>query len=235
MDILQKCSDYNLHNELRAAEIYPYYRGISSPQDPVVTMNGQKVVMLGSNNYLGLTSHPAVKEAADRRPSPIRYGLCRLATPQRHPRHPRRPRGEARHVHAGRGRADLLDRLPRQPRRALLPARPPRRGVPRRDGPRLDHRRRPLGFAKSIKFRHNDTADLEASSAADPGEEGQADRRRRRLLDGGRRREAARDRRAEEQVRRAPVRRRRPRHRRLRRRAGAASPSISASSTRSTS
>jgi 8-amino-7-oxononanoate synthase len=40
------------------------YREIGSAQDPVVTMDGQKVVMLGSNNYLGLTSHPKVKEAA---------------------------------------------------------------------------------------------------------------------------------------------------------------------------
>jgi 8-amino-7-oxononanoate synthase len=64
VDILQKCADYTLHRELRAADIYPYYRMISSPQDPIVTMNGQKVVMLGSNNYLGLTNHPAVKEAS---------------------------------------------------------------------------------------------------------------------------------------------------------------------------
>ncbi|MBJ22906.1 MAG: pyridoxal phosphate-dependent aminotransferase family protein [bacterium] len=40
------------------------YREIGSAQDPVVTMNGQKVVMMGSNNYLGLTNHPKVKEAA---------------------------------------------------------------------------------------------------------------------------------------------------------------------------
>jgi 8-amino-7-oxononanoate synthase len=64
VDILQKCADYTLHRELRAADIYPYFRGISSPQDPVVTMDGQKVIMLGSNNYLGLTNHPEVKESS---------------------------------------------------------------------------------------------------------------------------------------------------------------------------
>ena len=63
-DILQKCVDYTLHRELRNASLYPYYRTISSPQDPVVTINGQKVIMLGSNNYLGLTNHEAVKEAS---------------------------------------------------------------------------------------------------------------------------------------------------------------------------
>ena len=64
MDILQKCADYTLHRELRAVDLYPYYRAISSPQDPTVTLEGQKIIMLGSNNYLGLTNHPAVKEAS---------------------------------------------------------------------------------------------------------------------------------------------------------------------------
>ncbi|MBW2698764.1 MAG: pyridoxal phosphate-dependent aminotransferase family protein, partial [Deltaproteobacteria bacterium] len=64
VDILQKCEDYTLHREIRNLDLYPYYRGISSPQEPVVTMNGQKVIMLGSNNYLGLTNHDEVKEAA---------------------------------------------------------------------------------------------------------------------------------------------------------------------------
>ncbi|MBW2423695.1 MAG: aminotransferase class I/II-fold pyridoxal phosphate-dependent enzyme [Deltaproteobacteria bacterium] len=48
------------------------YREIGSPQDPVVTMDGQKVIMLGSNNYLGLTSDPRVKQAAIR--ATERYG-----------------------------------------------------------------------------------------------------------------------------------------------------------------
>jgi len=46
------------------AGVYPYFRMIESQQDPVVMMNGQEVVMCGSNNYLGLTSHPKVKEAS---------------------------------------------------------------------------------------------------------------------------------------------------------------------------
>ncbi len=64
MDIFDKCDEYTLTRELRANDIYAYYRNISSPQDPVVTMDGEKVVMLGSNNYLGLTNHPEVKAAA---------------------------------------------------------------------------------------------------------------------------------------------------------------------------
>ena len=64
MDIFQKCEDYTLTRELKAASIYAYFRQISSPQDPVVDIGGDKVVMLGSNNYLGLTNHPEVKKAA---------------------------------------------------------------------------------------------------------------------------------------------------------------------------
>jgi 8-amino-7-oxononanoate synthase len=49
---------------VRDMGIYPYFRMIASGQDPVVTMNGQRVIMLGSNNYLGLTNHPEIKAAA---------------------------------------------------------------------------------------------------------------------------------------------------------------------------
>jgi 8-amino-7-oxononanoate synthase len=46
--------------------IYPYFRVIESAQEPVVTMNGSSVIMLGSNNYLGLANHPEIKTAAAR-------------------------------------------------------------------------------------------------------------------------------------------------------------------------
>jgi 8-amino-7-oxononanoate synthase len=66
VDVFQKCKDFTRVSDAREAGYYLMYREIESPQDPVVTMNGQKVVMLGSMNYLGLTSHPKVKEAAIR-------------------------------------------------------------------------------------------------------------------------------------------------------------------------
>jgi len=47
-----------------AAGFYPYFRVVESEQDPEVIVQGRKMVMLGSNNYLGLTSHPKVKAAA---------------------------------------------------------------------------------------------------------------------------------------------------------------------------
>jgi 8-amino-7-oxononanoate synthase len=64
VDVFQKCRDFSRVRDAREAGVYMLYREIGSAQDPVVTMDGQKVVMLGSNNYLGLTSHPKVKEAA---------------------------------------------------------------------------------------------------------------------------------------------------------------------------
>ena len=72
MDILQKCFDYSLARELRNENLYPYFRRISSPQEPVVTIEGEKIIMLGSNNYLGLTNHPEVKQASSE--AVLKYG-----------------------------------------------------------------------------------------------------------------------------------------------------------------
>ena len=64
MDIFQKCSDFKDAETIRGLGLYPYFRMIASGQDPVVTMDGNRVIMLGSNNYLGLTNHPEIKAAA---------------------------------------------------------------------------------------------------------------------------------------------------------------------------
>ena len=59
------CAKYTLADEVKAQGVYPYYRPISSGQDPVVTMaDGSKVLMFGSNSYLGLSDDPRLKEAA---------------------------------------------------------------------------------------------------------------------------------------------------------------------------
>lgn len=65
MDLFEKC-----HNEfmqtvekLKKDNIYPYFTELTSGQDTEVIMNGKKTVMIGSNNYLGLTSHPDVIQA----------------------------------------------------------------------------------------------------------------------------------------------------------------------------
>ncbi|MDR1742493.1 MAG: pyridoxal phosphate-dependent aminotransferase family protein [Dysgonamonadaceae bacterium] len=60
----QKLSKYDAPQRFKAAGIYPYFRAIESDQDTEVVINGKKVLMFGSNAYLGLTNHPKVKEAA---------------------------------------------------------------------------------------------------------------------------------------------------------------------------
>jgi len=60
----QKLSEYDAPQRAKAAGIYPYFRPISSEQNTEVMMNGKKVLMFGSNSYMGLTNHPKVIEAA---------------------------------------------------------------------------------------------------------------------------------------------------------------------------
>ncbi len=59
-----KLSVYDAPQKAKAAGVYPYFRAISSEQDTEVIMNGKKVLMFGSNSYMGLTNHPKVIEAA---------------------------------------------------------------------------------------------------------------------------------------------------------------------------
>ncbi|MBI5026687.1 MAG: aminotransferase class I/II-fold pyridoxal phosphate-dependent enzyme [Nitrospirae bacterium] len=63
-DIFDKCYKFTTAREIMDAGIYPYFRVIESAQEPEVTVGGRKMIMIGSNNYLGLTNHPRVKEAA---------------------------------------------------------------------------------------------------------------------------------------------------------------------------
>ncbi len=63
MDLFEKCRNYTLADEFRAKGIYPYFRALESRQDKEVIMEGKRRIMLGSNNYLGLTTCPEVVEA----------------------------------------------------------------------------------------------------------------------------------------------------------------------------
>ncbi len=63
-DLFQKCRNYTRHKEAEANGLYPYFKAIESGADAEVMIKGKKMIMIGSNNYLGLTTHPKVKEAA---------------------------------------------------------------------------------------------------------------------------------------------------------------------------
>lgn len=64
MDIFEKCYNFTAAKEVIEAGIYPYFHELESGQDTEVIINGKRAIMLGSNNYLGLTSDERVKEAA---------------------------------------------------------------------------------------------------------------------------------------------------------------------------
>jgi len=79
LTIFNKVDEFNTVAELRALGLYPYFRVISSAQDREVTINGRKILMLGSNSYLGLTNHPKIKEAA--RAAVTKYGTGCAGSP----------------------------------------------------------------------------------------------------------------------------------------------------------
>lgn len=64
MDLFKKCLEFTRADEVKAMGFYPYFRPIEANEGPVVQIEGKRKIMAGSNNYLGLTSHPEVKEAA---------------------------------------------------------------------------------------------------------------------------------------------------------------------------
>ena len=65
MNLLQtKLAKFDIPQKMKAQGVYPYFRAIESDQDTEVIINGKKVLMFGSNSYLGLTNHPKIKEAA---------------------------------------------------------------------------------------------------------------------------------------------------------------------------
>ena len=63
-DVFEKAVGFTKAEEFRRAGLYPYFIPLSSSTGPEVTIEGRRLIMLGSNNYLGLTQHPKVQEAA---------------------------------------------------------------------------------------------------------------------------------------------------------------------------
>ena len=63
MDLFDKCKKFTRAKELMATGFYPYFKAIQSGAGSKITVDGREVIMIGSNNYLGLTQHPKVIEA----------------------------------------------------------------------------------------------------------------------------------------------------------------------------
>ncbi len=64
MDIFKKCIEYRSAKDVMEKGIYPYFLALAENEGTEVVFNGKRMIMCGSNNYLGLTTHPKVKEAA---------------------------------------------------------------------------------------------------------------------------------------------------------------------------
>ncbi len=60
----KKMSKYDVPQQTQRLGVYPFFRAIESEQDTEVIISGKKVLMFGSNSYLGLTNHPRIKEAS---------------------------------------------------------------------------------------------------------------------------------------------------------------------------
>jgi 8-amino-7-oxononanoate synthase len=64
LDIFQKCDGFTRARELQALGVYPYFIPLHGSEGTEVEIAGKRLIMIGSNNYLGLTHHPKVREAA---------------------------------------------------------------------------------------------------------------------------------------------------------------------------
>jgi 8-amino-7-oxononanoate synthase len=64
LDLFTKCFEFTRADDIKASGLYPYFRPIEENEGPVVLIEGKRKIMAGSNNYLGLTAHPKVREAA---------------------------------------------------------------------------------------------------------------------------------------------------------------------------
>lgn len=63
-DVWDKIREFRVADEARREGLYPYFRAFEVNEGPEAVVDGRRVIMFGSNNYLGLTTHPRVREAA---------------------------------------------------------------------------------------------------------------------------------------------------------------------------
>lgn len=172
MDVFQKCLDYTRAQSLRDEGVYHYFRRISSQQEPVVTIDGKELIMLGSNNYLGLASHPEVKAAAIA--AIEQFGTGCAGSPLLNGSLTIHGELEDRLATFMKTEAALIFTTGFQVNLGVLSCLLGRFDTVFLDN--LDHAciidGARLGLAKQVKFRHNDAADLEAKLKLTPADRG---------------------------------------------------------------
>jgi 7-keto-8-aminopelargonate synthetase-like enzyme len=151
MDIFEKCRNYKPAKIARKKGYYPYFIPIDSGQGTQVTVKGKRLIMIGSNNYMGLVSHPKVIAAA--RQALEKYGAGCTGS---------------RFLN---GTLDIHEKLEQELAEFvnkeaalvvnLLPGEQGRCGYYRSQRPRQHRGWLRLGFGKIVKYRHNDMDDLE--------------------------------------------------------------------------
>jgi len=168
VDVFRKCFEYELARTVRDAGLYPYFRELTSAQDPVVTIGGRELVMLGSNNYLGLTNNPEVKEAA--RAALEKYGTGCAGSRLLNGTLDIHVRLEERLAAFMRREAALTFSTGFQVNLGVLSCLLGRHDAAVLDA--LDHAcildGARLGFGKIFKYKHNDMASLEQKLAVVP-------------------------------------------------------------------
>src|SRR4029079_3890143 len=81
-DVFEKCFKFMTADNARSMGVYPFFRPLDFNNRPEAQLEGRKVIMLGSNNYLGLTTHPRVREAA--KEAIDKYGTSMTGSPPPH-------------------------------------------------------------------------------------------------------------------------------------------------------
>jgi 8-amino-7-oxononanoate synthase len=159
--IAKKVLQYEDAKRVIDAGLYPYFRAIESDQDTVVSINGKKILMLGSNNYLGLTNHPRVKEAAIK--AIKQYGTGCAGSRFLNGTLRIHIECEERLAEFMKKEAVLLFSTGFQANQGVISTLVGRNGFAITDS--LDHASiidgARLAFGKMVKFRHNDMQDLE--------------------------------------------------------------------------
>lgn len=161
MKLLEKCRNFTEAATARKEGWYPYFKVVESEQGPEAIVDGKKMIMLGSNNYLGLTNHPKVKEAAVK--AIKKYGTGCSGSRYLNGTLSLHEEAEARLAKFMRREAALLFSTGYQTNLGTISALVGKGEYVITD--RQDHASIVdgcrLSFGKALKYRHNDMGDLE--------------------------------------------------------------------------